>query len=82
MGGVHPIASDGAHQTVGLDLHRPAVDEVADRDGLPVGMAPAFRIPLVAHPLEQLLQPTGVSMNIADDVVHALLPGRSSNSPY
>ena len=64
-----------AHQAIGLDLLRAAVNKIADENGLPVGVAPALSVRLVAHPLKQLLQPTRVSMDVTDDIVHDLLTG-------
>jgi hypothetical protein len=63
-----------AHGVQHLKLLWPAVDQVADKDGLPTGRrAPHAATRGVAEPPQQRVQHDALAVHVTDHVVHRLL---------
>ncbi len=58
----------------------PAVDEVAEEDGLAFGMLIHALLPRVAQSLQKLLQGVSVAVDVADEVVHVGSRGMAATS--
>jgi hypothetical protein len=59
-----------AHQDQRLADARAAIEEIADEDRHPLGMAPGAQALCVAEPAEESGELVGVAVDVADQVVH------------
>ena len=55
-----------------------AADEISHENNLVLRVAAALAVLLMAYAPELGLQSAGMSVDVSDDVVHDLIPGRSS----